>query len=379
MNIVVWNSRGATSKGFATVLKDMKFRYKLDVVVILEPRISGSTASRVIKNWGFKHSIRREAEGFSGGIWILWNLDDLIVDVMVMDDQFIHCNMTLNGKKMCLTAIYASPNERKRCRIWDMLRDLSHEVADPWLLAGDFNEIKTPLEQKGGGRANDTRCKNFNDWIQDCNLIDLEAHGPFFTWKGPKWNGLERLYKRLDRCLCNISWQEQFSNAEIRIIPRVCSDHHPVLVSLAPEIRRNKDKPFRYEVVWQMHVDFNEIVKESWKGEEEAHVKLSSLQQSLLNWNKAVFGRIESKKRRILDRLNVLAGKYGRNMDLLKECRWVKSDSELWKNLCRLWPTVLKNVCWDVGNGEKVRFWSDKWLDEGESLAGRWKVLLLLT
>ncbi|KAI9126920.1 hypothetical protein K1719_002516 [Acacia pycnantha] len=46
-------------------------RYKLDVVVILEPRISGALANKVIKNWGFKHSIRKEAEGFSGGIWIL--------------------------------------------------------------------------------------------------------------------------------------------------------------------------------------------------------------------------------------------------------------------------------------------------------------------
>ncbi|KAI9117064.1 hypothetical protein K1719_012063 [Acacia pycnantha] len=130
---------------------------------------------------------------------------------------------------MLFTAIYASPNEQKRHNLWEMLYNISVEVEEPWLLAGDFNEIKSPMEQKGGGRINEVRCRNFNEWIQDCCLIDLEANGPFFTWKGPKWEGLERVYKRLDRCLCNVSWQELFVNAEIRVIPRVGSDHHPML------------------------------------------------------------------------------------------------------------------------------------------------------
>ncbi|KAI9107292.1 hypothetical protein K1719_021680 [Acacia pycnantha] len=101
--------RGAASKGVAAVLRDMKYRYKLDIVVILEPRVSGTLANRIIKNWGFKHSVKREAEGFSGEIWILWNLDDLIVDVLGVDEQFIHCHLCLNNKKMFFTAVYASP------------------------------------------------------------------------------------------------------------------------------------------------------------------------------------------------------------------------------------------------------------------------------
>ncbi|KAI9125663.1 hypothetical protein K1719_003081 [Acacia pycnantha] len=69
---LVWNCRGAASKGVAAVLRDMKVRYKLSLVVILEPRISGVQATKVIRNWGFKYSVRKEAEGFSGG-----NLDSL--------------------------------------------------------------------------------------------------------------------------------------------------------------------------------------------------------------------------------------------------------------------------------------------------------------
>ncbi|KAI9078465.1 hypothetical protein K1719_039561 [Acacia pycnantha] len=66
INFLIWNSRGQTSKSFALVLRDMRRRYRLDIVVILEPRISGALANKVIKNWGFKHCSRKEAEGFSG-------------------------------------------------------------------------------------------------------------------------------------------------------------------------------------------------------------------------------------------------------------------------------------------------------------------------
>ncbi|KAI9123983.1 hypothetical protein K1719_005283 [Acacia pycnantha] len=155
-------------------------------IFILEPRISGYLANKVIKSWGFEQSVKKEAEGFSGGIWILWNLDELVVDILQIKDQFIHCKLNLGGNTMLFTAIYANPNKQRRYSIWDMLYDISLEVNELWLLAGDFNEIKPPLEQQGGGRINATRCRIFNEWIQDCCLIDLEANGPYFTWKGFK-------------------------------------------------------------------------------------------------------------------------------------------------------------------------------------------------
>ncbi|KAI9080518.1 hypothetical protein K1719_037484 [Acacia pycnantha] len=207
MKITVWNCRGAASKGVAAVIRDMKKRYKIDVMVILEPQISGGQANKVIKSWGFGHSYRVEAEGFSGGIWILWELEGLKVDVLVHDEQFIHCKLGLGREHMVFTAIYASPNEHRRSRIWPILQEIADGMEELWILIGDFNEIKSPLEQKGGGRISETRCNKFNTWIQQCRLIDVEANGPFFTWRGPKWEGLERVFRRLDRCLCNTQWQ----------------------------------------------------------------------------------------------------------------------------------------------------------------------------
>ncbi|KAI9111727.1 hypothetical protein K1719_017417 [Acacia pycnantha] len=204
--------KGAASKTFASVLKELRHRYKVDVVVILEPRISGATATKVIKSWGFKFSRRVEAVGFSGGIWILWNLEDLLLDVLISDEQFIHCRLKLGEVDMLFT-VYANPCEQRRQQVRSLLREVAREVDEPWLVAGDFNEIKSPMEQKGGGRVNENRCHVFNEWIQQCELVDMEPKGPFFTWQGPKWDGAERVFKRLGRCLCNVKWLEMFEDA----------------------------------------------------------------------------------------------------------------------------------------------------------------------
>ena len=47
-------------------------QYKPKIIVLLEPRISGIKADRVVKNLGFDRSHRIKAEGFAGGIWVLW-------------------------------------------------------------------------------------------------------------------------------------------------------------------------------------------------------------------------------------------------------------------------------------------------------------------
>ncbi|KAI9121265.1 hypothetical protein K1719_008298 [Acacia pycnantha] len=296
--------RGAASKGVATMIRDIKFQYKVDLFVLLEPRISGRSADKVIKSWGFSHSVRMEAEGFSGGIWLLWNLDDLAVDVKIINEQFIHCSLCFGGKEMMFTAVYGSPMESKRVCLWDLLYNLSTETSMPWILGGDFNEIKTPSEQMGGGRVNETRCRRFNNWIEDCRLIDMDAQGPFFTWKGPKWEGLERVYKRLDRCFCSVSWLEKFVDAEIRVLPRICSDHHPLLVRLSRGHEGRRQRLFKYEAMWKSHELFNNVLERSWRFNGEAHDKLAVLQVDLSKWNKEVFGMLEGRKRRLYNRLN---------------------------------------------------------------------------
>ncbi|KAK8660876.1 hypothetical protein V6N13_051784 [Hibiscus sabdariffa] len=72
------------------VLRDSK----PDLVVFVEPRISGRKADSVIALLGFPNSHRVEAIGFSGGIWLAW-YDSISVEILVNHFQFIHCRVTV--------------------------------------------------------------------------------------------------------------------------------------------------------------------------------------------------------------------------------------------------------------------------------------------
>ncbi|KAI9126551.1 hypothetical protein K1719_002147 [Acacia pycnantha] len=296
-----------------------------------------------------------EADGFSGGIWIMWDREDIKVEVIVKNEQFIHSRIGVNDEFLLFTAVYASPSEQKRRELWEMLQGMVADIIEPWLIAGDFNDIRSPYEQKGGGRVNESRCARFNDWIQRSDLVEVEAKGPFFTWKGPQWEGLDRVYKKLDRCLCNVRWLEKFENAEARILPRLHSDHHPIFVNLCEEVQDRRARCFRFQVMWQLHERFNEVLKESWVDGEEVHTNLEKLKQNLMVWNKEVFGQIEGRKRRLLDRLNGI------------QCSLERRNNQYLIRL-EVWPKVVNNICWEVGNGEKLRFWHDKWLEGGRTL-----------
>ncbi|KAK8662976.1 hypothetical protein V6N13_024861 [Hibiscus sabdariffa] len=57
----------------------------------------------------------REAQGFSGGIWVMWGVD-VPLDVLQVSTQFIHCRCrSINKSKRCyLAVVYKSPTTSRR-------------------------------------------------------------------------------------------------------------------------------------------------------------------------------------------------------------------------------------------------------------------------
>ncbi|GMI89709.1 hypothetical protein HRI_002640200 [Hibiscus trionum] len=86
-----------------------------DIVVVMEPSVSGDNADNFICRSGFDHSYQVEATGLSGGIWVLWN-DSVVLDVVVVSNQFIHasCSEAGSSKHFFITFVYASPNASRR-------------------------------------------------------------------------------------------------------------------------------------------------------------------------------------------------------------------------------------------------------------------------
>lgn len=74
-------------------------------------------------------------------------------------------------------------------------------------------------EKIGGAPANQASCSAFFECINECHLLDLGFDGPLFTWKHGQ------LLERLDRVLCNTSWQGLFPEASVTHLPLQPYDH----------------------------------------------------------------------------------------------------------------------------------------------------------
>ena len=69
--------------------------------------------------------------------------------------------------------------------------------------------------------------------------------------------------------------------------------------------------------------------------------------------------------------LQVLKSKYGRGKNLLMEFKSNCSDSSIWRDLARIWPTFKGQISIKVGNGRSTSFWSDASMEGVEFLLNK--------
>lgn len=109
MNCVIWNCRGAGGKEFPALVRDTVRMYNLDFIAILEPRISGTTADRVIERIGLPNIVKVDAVGFSGGLWCLWKNSYPPIMVHSKSPFCIHLHVKPNSPDgWFLSIVYAS-------------------------------------------------------------------------------------------------------------------------------------------------------------------------------------------------------------------------------------------------------------------------------
>ncbi|XP_025617102.1 uncharacterized protein [Arachis hypogaea] len=319
MIILSWNCRGAASRDFCRTLKEIIRQNNPDIVILMETRCSGRKALSVVNSISMPYHHMEEANGFSGGIWILWRDPGMNVSFLKSRRQYVHMEIRPNNdRSWFLTAVYASPQEQNRRSLWKELNEIGLNQKGEWLLVGDFNEIADPNEKKGGARTDINACRRFASWIQNTGLIDIGFVGAKFTWRGPQWNGLERVFKRLDRALSNADWRVRFDEAKLEVLTRRHSDHHPILITLNPFQNQRMDRPFRYEAMWSLHPDFGNCIAQNWKDQMDLKQSLEDLTVALKGWNKETFGNINKRKKEIMRRLGGIqrATDYGKNLFL---------------------------------------------------------------
>ncbi|XP_057426589.1 uncharacterized protein LOC130720022 [Lotus japonicus] len=202
LNLITWNVRGAAAKGFPLLIKDLVYRHRVSCVALFETRVSGSRAKAIVKSLGFDQSFIVEAEGFAGGIWILWKGHEVQVEVLRAHRQFVHASITPFGcsNSFLATFVSGSPNSSIRNVLWSSLVELQERISPPWIVLGDFNAYLGADEKYGGAGANTYSMRCFRECLERCQLSDMGFKGPPFTWT---WRGIK---ERLDRAVCVEEW-----------------------------------------------------------------------------------------------------------------------------------------------------------------------------
>ncbi|GKV47795.1 hypothetical protein SLEP1_g54657 [Rubroshorea leprosula] len=131
-----------------------------------------------------------------------------------------------------------------------------------------------------------------------------EALGCHFTWT-KKRNGRTVMRERLNRAVLNLSTMEEFSTAKLINLPRLCSDHHPILLNIQPNsaVRRPRGPP-RFEVAWLTREDFGAVFENAWKSHNVTLARaIEETSKACFAWGKESFGDIFKQKRLLVARL----------------------------------------------------------------------------
>ena len=99
-------------------------------------------------------------------------------------------------------------------------------------MLGDFNEILCGNDKMGGRQINMYRALEFKSCLDDYNFLDLGFSGPKYTWTNDR-QVTDLILECIDRCFANPAWRLLFPEASVTHLPRVFSNHCPVLLEVS--------------------------------------------------------------------------------------------------------------------------------------------------
>ena len=248
-----------------------------------------------------------------------------------------------------ITGVYGSTDYRVRRVLWDYLISTSSTI-NPWCVIGDFNAILLGKEKLSTRPPSSLSVKDFNDMVLASDLQDLGFRGSSFIWANNR-QGQAFVAARLDRAFSNVSWLDSFEDPMEHHLPRIASDHSPILLS-HNKSSALKNIPLKFEAVWLSHASFSKVVEDSWaipcSGTPQFILaqKLKNLKFHLKVWNKEVFGRlkvnISGAEHKVMDLQTafdnnpcdpILLDLNSAKSDLHN---WLKAESDHWKQRAKI-------------------------------------------
>ena len=122
----------------------------------------------------------------SGGIWLLWNTENVEVNVIAKETRALHCTVHEKStwKQCLLSAIYAPAQHHERMPFGSISSTLNDVIDLPWcIIYSEFNEILHSSDKIGGTQLSVSRTWRLSDFLAYSKGIDADADvdGGIFT------------------------------------------------------------------------------------------------------------------------------------------------------------------------------------------------------
>lgn len=102
------------------------------------------------------------------------------------------------GGRIWAVFIYASNKEKVKSEQWQYLISRKGNWGHRWFIGGDFNDIRSPEDKRGGRPRLEASCKGFRDLIESLEMEEINYQGRSWTWAN-NWQGEDFIEVRLDR------------------------------------------------------------------------------------------------------------------------------------------------------------------------------------
>ncbi|KAL8119408.1 hypothetical protein AgCh_016796 [Apium graveolens] len=279
------------SPGKIQFLKDVTRSEKPSFIFLSETISSYKKMENLCSKLNFEGFIAVEPQGKSGGVAMFWK-DAEKVKLLSLSRNHIDISIHMNdNREWHLTGIYGEPSRTQRSKTWDLLRNLSRDANLPWCLVGDFNNVTSQADIKGGVAYPSRLIEGFNDCLTDVELHDHDIIGHQYTWERGR-NTDHWIEIRLDRVLSNMQWSNMFEMVKVYNLEGSPSDHSPLLLIPEQQSRGNKRKQFRFENAWLTEPVCFQIIKDCWEEEGNRNVnqKVRRCADSLEVWGREITG-----------------------------------------------------------------------------------------
>ncbi|KAF5445314.1 hypothetical protein F2P56_034374 [Juglans regia] len=212
------------------------------LIFLMETKCNRNKIELVKKSLNMANSFVVDSKGASGGLAFIWN-DSVNVNLLSYSQNHISLSVNTNmvNQTWTLTGFYGDHVTGRRKLSWALLRALQPADDHPWLCLGDYNEILSNGEKVGGALRPLSQMEEFRIALLDTGLHDL-----------------------------------------VTSTAASCSDHNPLVVSILTleQLDYRVEKPFRYEVRWELQEECKKVIEELWNRNSPKSNKLQQVPET---------------------------------------------------------------------------------------------------